>query len=352
MQEVDRLEADDPAELAGFLAEHGLAAEPAAQQGETGVALLLGARACAQLAGLPPCRPSPADVPEVVAVALRRGPAPAGPARGGSVGPWSCTWTDLEHAAAVEQVREAISRGEVYQANVVGHRQAPFTGDPVALGQAVAALPGARYGGMLTGADWVVASASPEQLVRVEGTRVSTEPIKGTHRDEAALRGSRKDQAEHVMIVDLERNDLARVTVAGSVEVSELYRTAEWSGLWHASSSVAGELEPGVTTVDVLRAVAPGGSVTGAPKHAACRLLAELEPVGRGVSMGALGFLWPGGLDLGLTIRTVALTDGQVHLWAGGGITWGSDPAEEVREAHAKAAPVAAALAQVRPSSS
>jgi len=155
-----------------------------------------------------------------------------------------------------------------------------------------------------------------------------------------------------VMIVDLERNDLARVTVPGSVVVEQLYATSEWNGLWHASSTVAGQLEPGVTATDVLRAVVPGGSVTGAPKHAACRLLADLEPVGRGVGMGAFGFLWPGGLDLGLSIRTVALADGRVHLWAGGGITWGSDPASEVREAHAKAAPVLAALAQVRPSSS
>jgi para-aminobenzoate synthetase component 1 len=154
------------------------------------------------------------------------------------------------------------------------------------------------------------------------------------------------------MIVDLERNDLARVTRPGSVVVEELYALAEWNGLWHAASTVAGELEPGTTVVDVLRAIVPGGSVTGAPKHAACRLLAELEPVGRGVSMGALGRVWPGGLDLGLSIRTVAIAEDQVHLWAGGGITWGSDPDSEVREARAKAAPVQAALAQVRPSSS
>jgi para-aminobenzoate synthetase component I len=102
----------------------------------------------------------------------------------------------------------------------------------------------------------------------------------------------------------------------------------------------------------VLAALLPGGSVTGAPKHAACGLLAELEPVGRGPAMGAFGFVWSGGLDLGLTIRTVAVSEGRVHLWAGGGITWGSDPATEVAEAHAKAAPVEGALAQVRPASS
>ena len=130
-----------------------------------------------------------------------------------------------------------------------------------------------------------------------------------------------------------------------------MYDVTAWSGLWHAGSRVAATLAPGVTVLDVLAALLPGGSVTGAPKHAACGLLAGLEPIGRGPSMGAFGFLWPRGLDLGLTIRTVALDGDRVHLWAGGGITWGSAAAEEVAEAHAKADPVQRALAQVRPSS-
>ena len=352
LREIDRLECDDPSQLPDFLAAHGHGGEPALQRGDTGVGLLIGAIGCARLGGVPSGRPSPVPVPEVVAVAYRRsGPAPL-PVGGASVGSWTASWTDDEHAAAVEQVRQAIARGDVYQANVVGHRSAPFSGDPLALAAAVATLPGARYRGQLDGAGWAVASASPEQLVRVQGTRITTVPIKGTDRDRAALQASTKDRAEHVMIVDLERNDLARVTVPGSVVVEQLYDTSEWNGLWHAASTVAGELQPGVTVADVLRAVVPGGSVTGAPKHAACRLLAGLEPVGRGVSMGAFGFLWPGGLDLGLSIRTVALADGRVHVWAGGGITWSSDPGSEVQEAHAKAAPVLAALAQVRPSSS
>ncbi|MFN2538379.1 MAG: chorismate-binding protein [Mycobacteriales bacterium] len=350
--EVDRLETGNPAELGGFLDAHGLGGEPGQQRGDTAVGLLIGAVGCARLGAVPEGRPSPVAVPEVVAVAYRRGDAVPRATRGATVGDWMPSWSDDQHAAAVEEVRHAIARGDVYQANVVGHRSAPFRGDPLAVAAAVAGLPGARYGGMLAGAGWVVASASPEQLVRVGGSRVTTVPIKGTDRDRDALRRSRKDRAEHVMIVDLERNDLARMTVPGSVVVEELYVTAEWNGLWHASSTVAGELVPGTTSMDVLRAVAPGGSVTGAPKHAACQLLAALEPVGRGVSMGAFGFCWPGGLDVGLTIRTVAAADGRVHLWAGGGITWGSDPGSEVREAHAKAAPVVAALAQVRPSSS
>ena len=351
LREVDRLETDDPAQLRGFLDQHGLAGEPAGHQGSTAVALLLGAVGCARLAGLPAGQSSPVAVPEVVAVAYERGTQPAAPPAPATLGDWRTSWTDGEHAEAVRLVRRAIARGDVYQANVVGHRVAPFTGDPRALAAAVASRP-YRYAGVLAGDGWAVGSASPEQLVRVDGTRVTTEPIKGTAPDRAELLASGKDRAEHVMIVDLERNDLARVTRTGTVEVEELYTLSEWAGLWHAISTVAGVLETGVTTLDVLEALAPGGSVTGAPKRAACELLRDLEPVGRGVSMGAFGFLWPGGLDLGLSIRTVAAVDGQVHLWAGGGITWGSDPDAEVREAHAKAAPVAAALAQVRPSSS
>ena len=354
--EVDRWEwregdRGEPVELlAAFLAEHDLAREPAAQTGDTAVALLLGAVGCARVGGVPAGRSSPVPaVPEVAAVAYRvGGHALAPPRPAGGAGPWTSSWTDAEHADAVERVREAIGRGDVYQANVVGHRSAPHADDPVALASAVDGLPGAVYGGVLAGDGWAVGCASPEQLVRVVGDRVTTVPVKGTlpvaPGSDAVLRASAKDRAEHVMIVDLERNDLARIAVTGSVEVEQLYALTDWSGLWQAGSTVAARLQPGAGTLDVLRALLPGGSVTGAPKHAACRLLAGLEPVGRGPSMGALGLLWPGGLDLGLTIRTVAVDGGRVHLWAGGGITWSSEPAAEVAEAHAKAAPVVSAI--------
>ena len=350
LAEIDRYEGPDAGQLGEFLAAHGLGSPAARDQG-TGVALLVGARGCAQLAGLPVAAPSPVAVPEVVAVAYRRTDAPVGPAPGeAAVGEWHTSWADGQHASAVEQVRQAICRGDVYQANVVGHRSAPASGDPRRLARLAAALPGASYGGTLSGTGWAVGSASPEQLIRVIGDRVTTVPVKGTSLDPDDLRASAKDRAEHVMIVDLARNDLARISRTGSVDVERLYDLSSWAGLWHAGSTVSGRLEPGTGAVDVLAALAPGGSVTGAPKRAACALLAELEPVGRGPSMGLFGFVWPGGMDLGLTIRTVAVADGRVHLWAGGGITWGSSAAQEVAEAHVKAAPVVRALGQVRPS--
>jgi para-aminobenzoate synthetase component 1 len=338
--------------LADFLSAHGLAGEPAAQHGAAEIALLVGAVGCARVGAVPAGRSSPVPaVPELVAVALGE-PVPPPPELAAGAVPgtgWRTSWSDAEHAAAVSAVRAAIARGDVYQANVVGHRSAPHAVAPASLAAAVATVP-AAYAGWIAAGDWSVGSASPEQLVAVRGSRITTRPIKGTvpvgpgARD--ALRASAKDRAEHVMIVDLERNDLARVARTGSVQVEQLYDLAQWAGLWHAHSTVAAELAPGVGVVDVLRAVLPGGSVTGAPKFAACGLLAGLEPVGRGPAMGAFGLVSAGRLDLGLTIRTIAADDDRVHLWAGGGITWGSDPEQEVAEAHAKAAPVIAALSR------
>ena len=148
------------------------------------------------------------------------------------------------------------------------------------------------------------------------------------------------------MIVDLERNDLARVARTGSVEVTELFAVRRWCDLWQAESEVTARLADDVDLAALLRAVCPGGSVTGAPKLAALQQIAALEPVGRGASMGALGWIDRDKIDIGLTIRTVAVDAERVHLWAGGGITWGSDPEAEVAEADAKAAPLRAALAR------
>jgi para-aminobenzoate synthetase component 1 len=260
------------------------------------------------------------------------------------VGEWEPSWPAAGHAAAVAAVRAAIGRGDVYQVNVVGHACAEYLGDPVPALHRVAALSGARYGGVLTGAGWAVGCASPETLVAVTDGTVRTRPIKGTGpataRGRTELLASAKEQAEHVMIVDLERNDLARVARVGSVRVERLFALREWSGLWQAESEVVADLLPGTGLAALLAAVFPGGSVTGAPKPAALGVIHDLEPVGRGPSMGAFGWIGRAGLDLGLTIRTVAADTGRLHVWAGGGITWGSDPEAEVAEAAAKAAPI------------
>ncbi len=315
--------------------------------------LLISAAAGAAMIGAPTGSPSPAPgVPDLVAV-VRHAEQPPTTVAGAPepslwVGEWLPSWSRAEHADAVRFVRDAIGRGDVYQVNVVGHQSAPYSGDPSAALARVAALPGAVYGGQLAGGGWAVATGSPECLVTVAAGEVVTRPIKGTRpRDEqgrAELYASAKERAEHVMIVDLERNDLARVARTGTVVVEELYALRPWCDLWQAESTVRASLRPGVGLAELLRAVLPGGSVTGAPKLAALDLIAGLEPVGRGPAMGALGYLSADGLDLGLTIRTVAASAGRLHVWAGGGITWGSDPDAEVAEAAAKADPVRRAI--------
>jgi para-aminobenzoate synthetase component 1 len=249
----------------------------------------------------------------------------------------------------VRAVRAAIARGDVYQVNVVGHASAAFAGDPGPALRRVTGLRGARHAGILTGDGWAIASATPETLLTVVDGRAETRPVKGTRPATPAgrreLRASVKERAEHIMIVDLARNDLGRVARIGTVDVPELYAVRRWCDLWQAESRVVASLADGVGLADVMRALCPGGSVTGAPKVAALAHIAALEPVGRGAGMGALGWLDAERLTLGLTIRTVAVAGDRVHVWAGGGITWDSDPDAEVAEAEAKAAPLRAALA-------
>ena len=151
------------------------------------------------------------------------------------------------------------------------------------------------------------------------------------------------------MIVDLERNDLSRVCEPGSVRWPELMATRTLAGVEHMVSTVEGTLREGVGLAELLGATFPGGSITGAPKIAAVDLIAELEPVGRGASMGALGRVYGNGdLDLALTIRTFAIAEGRIHLWVGGGVVWDSDPQAEIAESWVKADPLLRAIGAPR----
>jgi para-aminobenzoate synthetase component 1 len=262
------------------------------------------------------------------------------------VGEWERTWTESDYREAVESVRSAIARGDVYQVNLVQHLSAPFEGTPAALASALAPLRPLAPAPFVTDG-WAVVSASPELFLARRGDRLWTEPIKGTRPlgRAAELGESKKDAAEHVMIVDLERNDLSRVCVAGSVRWPELMATRELAGVEHMVSRVEGRLRAGTGLAEILHATFPGGSVTGAPKIAAVDHIARLEPVGRGASMGALGRVYGNGdFELALTIRTFAVADGRIHLWVGGGIVWDSDPGHEVEESWTKARPLLAAI--------
>ncbi|HXV34987.1 MAG TPA: anthranilate synthase component I family protein [Gaiellaceae bacterium] len=333
---------DDPlAELegylddAGFHAREGLVAD-----------LFLGYALSHRLRRAPwPDPPEPCRLPLLAArIHPADEPAPApGPFR---IGEWRRSWDDEGYAAAIEAVQDAIARGDVYQVNLVQHLHAPFEGDPAALAPRLAPLR-PLHPEPLAGDGWTVVSASPELFLARRGDRVWTKPIKGTRPAgvHGELRESEKDAAEHVMIVDLERNDLSRVCEPGSVRWPDLMAERELAGVTHMVTTVEGRLREGVGLAELLGAVFPGGSVTGAPKISALDHIAALEPVGRGASMGALGRLRPNGdLDLALTIRTFAVADGEIHLWAGGGIVWDSDPHAEIEESWMKARPLLAAV--------
>jgi para-aminobenzoate synthetase component 1 len=259
------------------------------------------------------------------------------------VGEWERTWGDDGYAAAIEAVRAAIARGDVYQTNLVQHLSAPFEGDERSFAAALAPLRPLAPRPLL-GDGWAIVSASPELFLSRRGRLLRTMPIKGT-RPAGEDVDDPKDAAEHVMIVDLERNDLARVCEPGSIRWPELMAQRELAGVTHLVSTVEGRLRDGASLADVLAATFPGGSVTGAPKLAALDLSAALEPVGRGASMGALGVVRPDGdFDLALTIRTFAVAAGRVHLWVGGGIVWDSDAEAEIEESWVKARPLLAAV--------
>jgi len=306
--------------------------EPALARERFDVArVFVGYAACA------PSAPGPCELP-AVAYTLDPPQAPTGTF---ATGQWHTTWSPREYAAAIETVRSAIFEGDVYQVSLVQHLQADFSGDPLAVGAALAPLRPLEPA-PLQGEGWTIVSASPELLLQKRGDVVRTSPIKGTRPAGVSIE-SAKDVAEHVMIVDLERNDLSRVCVPGTVRWPELLVERALAGVTHLVATVEGELRPGVTLTELLEAVLPGGSVTGCPKSTALELIAELEPVGRGASMGALGRIYANGdLDLALTIRTFAIADNAIHLWVGGGIVWDSQPEAEIEESWVKARPLLA----------
>ena len=304
-----------------------------------GYGLAASLRRTAGVAPSEPCRLPAA------AVRIRSEHEPSAGAGNFRVGRWEPTWSHDEYARAVDAVRAAIAAGDVYQVNLVQHLSARFSGDPAGIAGPLAPLR-PLHPQPFIGDGWAIVSASPELFLARRGRRVWTMPIKGTRPEgDDGLGESAKDAAEHVMIVDLERNDLSRVCVQGSVRWPKLMEERPLAGVEHLVSLVKGTLREDVALTELLEATFPGGSVTGAPKIAAIDHIATLEPVGRGASMGALGTIWPNGdLDLALTIRTFAVADSRIHLWVGGGIVWDSDPVEEIEESWVKARPLLAAI--------
>ena len=262
----------------------------------------------------------------------------------------TCGLTRSQHAAAVGRILEWIAAGDLYQANLTLQVAAPWTGSPADLAARLeAATPAAAHAALLNlDDDLAVVSASPETFLRVAGDQLRTRPIKGTRprgpdarSDQAAgeaLLASAKDHAEHVMIVDLERNDLGRVCEPGSVVVPEYAALEGHPTVWHLTSTVTGTLRDGVSLAEVIAATFPPGSVTGTPKRMAVDRTRLLEPVRRGVYCGAIGVIGPGVVDLSVAIRTAVVHGGVASYGTGGGIVADSTPDDEYAEALAKAA--------------
>jgi para-aminobenzoate synthetase component 1 len=334
--------ADPLAELEGYLDDAGFFR----LGGEAVADVFLGYGVSHALRRAPwPDPPEPCRLPLLAARIRPRDERPPAPGPF-AIGDWRRSWDDDAYADAIEAVQAAIGRGDVYQVNLVQHLRAPFRGDPAGLAPCLAGLR-PLHPEPLLGDGWTVVSGSPELFLARRGDRVWTKPIKGTRPAgvHGELRESVKDAAEHVMIVDLERNDLSRVCEPGSVRWPDLMAERELAGVTHMVTTVEGRLRPEVGLAELLGAVFPGGSITGAPKIAALDHVAALEPVGRGASMGALGRLHPNGdLELALTIRTFAVAEGEIHLWVGGGIVWDSDPQSEIEESWVKARPLLAAV--------
>ena len=259
------------------------------------------------------------------------------------------------YAQAVRQAKEYIRAGDVYQVVPSQRWSADCPVDAFSIYRGLRAINPSPYMYFLDFEDFEIAGASPEALVTVSGRTVKQRPIAGTRPradsvEQDLERGRElladpKERAEHVMLVDLGRNDLGRVCEYGSVTVDELMTVETYSHVMHIVSSISGTLSAGVTPMDALRASLPAGTLSGAPKIRAMQIIDELEPAGRGPYGGAVGYLsYTGDLDTCIYIRSAFVKDGRVHLQAGGGIVADSDPDYEVRETEAKAGAVIDAI--------
>nr|WP_271753881.1 anthranilate synthase component I family protein [Cohnella sp. JJ-181] len=249
---------------------------------------------------------------------------------------------------AVRRIQQYIGQGDVFQVNLSLRQTMPVTASPEALYEWLRLINPSPYMGLLRLPGFSLVSASPELLVKRQGERVSMRPIAGTRRrgrtpeEDAAmadeLLASVKERAEHIMLVDLARNDLGRVSAYGSVHVPELMTIERYSHVMHLVSQVEGRVAPDKDSLDVLAASFPGGTITGAPKIRTMEIIEELEPVRRGAYTGSIGWIdYAGNMEFNIVIRTMVAKDGLCHIQAGAGIVIDSDPEREFYECLHKA---------------
>ena len=250
--------------------------------------------------------------------------------------------------AAVEKAKRYVFEGDIMQVVPSQRMVKPFRATPLALYRALRTINPSPYMYYFDMGDFHVVGASPEILARLEGDTVTVRPIAGTRRRgttpaedavlEKELLADEKERAEHIMLVDLGRNDVGRVARTGTVHVTEQMVVERYSHVMHIVSNVEGKLKPGLNAVDVLRATFPAGTVSGAPKVRAMEIIDELEPVKRGIYAGAVGYLgFHGNMDVAIALRTAVVKNGTLYVQAGGGIVADSQPEAEWQETQNKA---------------
>jgi anthranilate/para-aminobenzoate synthase component I len=309
-----------------------------------------------------------APTPLLIALAVDRfvveeaGPTPpaTAPLAGAAIDlPAHSNMSREDHRSRVLRIKEHIAAGDIYQANLSQRFEVPFDGGGLRLYDHLRRISPAPFSGYLRGAGIEIVSASPERLVMVEGDRAWTRPIAGTRpraadrRADQALAAelilSPKERAEHLMLVDLARNDLGKVAVTGSVAVDELMGVEDYAQVRHIVSNVSARLLPGCDALDALLALFPGGTITGVPKIRCMQILDEVEPAPRGFYTGALFYATPSGrLDANILIRSAVVAGGRATFHTGGGIVADSDPDAEYQETLHKAEGMRLALQAAR----
>ncbi len=295
-------------------------------------------------------------------VARLKAPSPAArslsTAAGAAREDFHASFTQQDYEAAVERIKAYIRAGDVMQVVPSQRMSVPFHAEPLDLYRALRCTNPSPYLFHLNLGDFHVVGSSPEILARLEAGEVTVRPIAGTRPRgktdeedvalEAELLGDPKERAEHLMLIDLGRNDVGRVSEIGSVRVSERMGIERYSNVMHIVSHVQGRLREGLGPMDVLRATFPAGTLSGAPKIRALEIIDELEPVKRGVYGGAIGYIgWNGNMDTAIAIRTAVIKDGQLHVQAGGGIVADSQPRTEWEETISKRRAMFRALSMV-----
>jgi anthranilate synthase component 1 len=272
----------------------------------------------------------------------------AGPERQAAAATLECSVTEVQFLAAVEKCKDYIHAGDCMQVQISQRTSRAFDAPPVDLYRALRGVNPSPYMYYFDFGDHQVVGASPEIMVRLSGDTVTLRPIAGTRprgatpeedaRAAQELLADPKERAEHVMLIDLGRNDVGRVAATGSVKVTEQMVIERYSHVMHIVSNVDGKIAPGLDAIDVFRAAFPAGTVTGAPKVRAMEIINELEPVKRGIYSGAVGYLgFNGDMDVAIAIRTAVLKDGKLHVQAAAGVVADSDPQSEWRETQHKA---------------